>query len=57
LEVDVVSVDESRGRRTVVVVKIDGTFDRTGLPDPLLTKHAFKIADGKITELMVSFAP
>ena len=53
---DVVSVDESRGR-TVVVVKIDGTFDRTGLPDPLLMKHAFKVADGKIAELKVSFAP
>ena len=52
---DLVKVDESRGR-TVVVVKIDGTFDRTGLPDPLLMKHAFKVADGKITELKVSFA-
>src|SRR5882724_3875793 len=50
---DIVRVDES-GERTVVVVKIDGTFDRTGLPDPLLMKHAFKVSDGKITELLVS---
>ena len=51
---DPVKVEESRGR-TVVTIKIDGTFDRTGLPDPLLMEHAFKVADGKITELTVSF--
>jgi hypothetical protein len=51
-----VKVTERDGR-TVVTVKIDGTFDRTGLPDPLVMDHAFQIAGGKITELNVSFAP
>ena len=51
---DAVRVTEGNGR-TVVTVKIDGTFDRTGLPDPLLMDHAFTVLDGKITELTVTF--
>src|SRR5688572_25695317 len=47
---DVLDVTESQGR-TIVRVKIDGTFDRTGLPDPLVMNHEFKIKEGKITEL------
>ena len=38
-------------------IRIDGTFDRTGLPDPLLMHHSFRVADGKIAELKVTFAP
>ena len=47
---DVLDVTERPGR-TIVRVKIDGTFDRTGLPDPLVMNHEFKVAEGKITEL------
>ena len=32
---DVLNVTERQGR-TVVTLKVDGTFDRTGLPDPLV---------------------
>lgn len=52
---DVVKVFERDGR-TVLTIKIDGTFDRTGLPDPLLMDHAFKVVDGKVVELKVTFA-
>jgi len=52
---EVVKVAGSNGS-TVLTVKIDGTFDRSGLPDPLLMDHSFGIADGKITELKVTFA-
>jgi hypothetical protein len=52
---DAVRVTEDNGR-TVVTIKIDGTFDRRGLPDPLLMDHAFTVLDGKITELKVTFA-
>jgi hypothetical protein len=52
---DVTKVTDSGGG-TVVTVKIDGTFDRTGLPDPLLMDHTFKIEHGKIRELVVTFA-
>ena len=52
---DVLEVTERQGR-TIVSVKIDGTFDRTGLPDPLVMSHEFKVARGKITELRIGFA-
>jgi hypothetical protein len=42
------------GGRTLVTVKIDGTFDKTGLPDPLLMDHVFEIRDGKIASLEVT---
>ena len=51
---DVLDVAERQGR-TIVTVKIDGTFDRTGLPDPLVMNHEFKVAEEKITELRIGF--
>ena len=51
---DVLEVTERQGR-TIVRVKIDGTFDRTGLPDPLVMNHEFTVAEGKITELRIGF--
>lgn len=53
---DVVEVVEREGW-TVLTVKIDGTFDRSGLPDPLLMDHSFRVAHGKIAELKVTFTP
>src|SRR5207302_2674583 len=47
---DVIEAVERDGQ-TIVTVKIDGTFDRTGLPDPLLMDHCFTIAGGKIAAL------
>jgi ketosteroid isomerase-like protein len=37
-----------RDGETIVTVKIDGTFDRTGLPDPLLMEHCFTVAGDRI---------
>jgi alkyl hydroperoxide reductase subunit AhpF len=54
VHVDVLNVAERQGR-TIVTLKVDGTFDRTGLPDPLVMNHEFKVADGKITELRIGF--
>jgi ketosteroid isomerase-like protein len=53
---DVTDASESGGR-TILTVKIDGTFDKKGLPDPLLMDHAFAVEGGKITELVVTFTP
>jgi len=44
---DVIDVAERDGQ-TVVTVKVDGTFDKTGLPDPLLLNHNFTVEGGKI---------
>ena len=51
---DVLDVTQRQGR-TILRVKIDGTFDRTGLPDPLVMNHEFRVADEKITELRIGF--
>ncbi len=40
-----------RDGQTIVTVKIDGTFDRTGLPDPLLMDHCFTVTNDKIAAL------
>jgi ketosteroid isomerase-like protein len=47
---EVMEVVERDGQ-TIVTVKIDGTFDRTGLPDPLVMNHCFTIAGEKIAGL------
>ena len=52
---DVIEVAEGAGQ-TIVTVKIDGTFDRTGLPDPLLIDHCFTIAADKISVLTCRLA-
>jgi len=48
---EVMGVAERDGQ-TVVTVKIEGTFDRTGLPDPLLMDHCFMVVGGKIATLI-----
>lgn len=44
---EVVDVNDPDGH-TVVTVKADGTFDKAGLPDPLLLHHHFTVKGGKI---------
>ena len=45
-----------RDGETIVTVQIDGTFDRTGLPDPLLMDHSFTVAGDTITALTCRLA-
>jgi len=45
-----------RDGQAIVTVKIDGTFDRTGLPDPLLMDHCFTVAGDKIAALTCRLA-
>lgn len=44
---DVMDVTNRDGQ-TVLTVKPDGAFDRTGLPDPLLLSNHFTLKGGKI---------
>ena len=55
VSLDVVELVERDGQ-IIVTVKIDGTFDRTGLPDPLLMDHCFTIAGDKIATLTCRLA-
>ena len=47
---------EDRADEVIVTVKVDGAFDRTGLPDPLLMEHSFTVVDGKIASLTCHLA-
>jgi hypothetical protein len=46
----VVDMMKSNGK-TIVTLKVDGNFDRTGLPDPFLLDFHFTIERNKITAL------
>ena len=50
VSLDVMEAVERDGQ-TVATVKIDGMFDRTGLPDLLLMHQCFTVASDKITAL------
>jgi hypothetical protein len=52
---EVLNVADHDGE-TVITTKVDGTFDRTGLPDPLIIIHFLTIKDGKIAGLRCRLA-
>jgi hypothetical protein len=41
---------------TVVTTIVDGNFDRTGLPDPVVIEHSLRVAEGKIARLSCRLA-
>jgi hypothetical protein len=45
-----------RGGQAIVTTKVDGNFDRTGLPDPVVINHHIKVVGGKIAELTCRLA-
>lgn len=40
---------------TIVRGKYDGTYDKSGLPDPLILNSYFSVRDGKIVSLIIVF--
>jgi ketosteroid isomerase-like protein len=46
-----------RDGETVVTTKVDGKFDRTGLPDPVIITHQLKADGEKIAALTCRLAP
>ena len=42
-----------RAGNVTVHAKIDGTYDKTGLPDPLILTFYYTLRDGKITQLII----
>lgn len=45
-----------RGGATIVTAEVDGNFDRTGLPDPVIIDHCFAAEGGKIVGLTCRLA-
>jgi hypothetical protein len=45
-----------RNQETVVTAKVDGNFDKTSLPDPLILDHHFIITEDKISRLTVQIS-
>lgn len=41
------------GDNTIVTAKVDGDFDRTGLPDPVLLDFHFTVRNDKIVKLTI----
>jgi hypothetical protein len=44
------------GGETVLTTRVDGNFDRTGLPDPVIIDHSITVDGGKITRLTCRLA-
>src|SRR5437660_7749575 len=45
-----------RDGETIVTTKVDGNFDRTGLPDPVIINHHITAQGGKIVQLTCQLA-
>jgi limonene-1,2-epoxide hydrolase len=52
---EVIDVADDDGE-TVLTTKVDGNFDRTGLPDPVIINHRFTVEGGKIVNLTCRLA-
>jgi hypothetical protein len=46
----------NRDGEATITSKVDGTFDRTGLPDPLILVHYLAVKDDKIVRLRCRLA-
>jgi SnoaL-like domain len=49
---DVTAVREHYGT-TIAEVRVDGEYDKTGLPDPLILTYYFSVAGDRITQLII----
>ena len=52
---EVINVAERDGK-TVMTTKVEGNFDRTGLPDPVIIDHHITVEGGKIVGLTCQLA-
>jgi len=52
---EVLGVSDSNGS-TTIFTKVDGTFDRTGLPDPVVISQCLETADEEIVRLTCRLA-
>lgn len=52
IKLEVVNIMQE-GPQTIVTAKVDGDFDKNGLPDPLLLDFHFTVVNRKITRLEI----
>ena len=52
---EVLNVTDRDGE-TVLTTKVDGNFDRVGLPDPVIINHHITVEDGQIVRLTCRLA-
>jgi hypothetical protein len=52
---EVIDVADRDGE-TIVTTKVDGNFDRTGLPNPVIINHHITAEGGKIVRLTCRLA-
>jgi hypothetical protein len=52
---DVLDVNHRDGQ-VVITTRVDGNFDRTGLPDPVIIDHQMTVKDDKIDRLICRLA-
>ena len=52
---EVIDVADRDGE-TIVTTKVDGNFDKTGLPDPVIINHHITVEGGKIARLTCRLA-
>lgn len=52
---DVIAVSDLKGD-TIVTTRVDGNFDRTGLPDPVIINHHITVVGGMIVGLTCQLA-
>jgi hypothetical protein len=52
VSMEVVSATDHYGD-VIVTARLDGTYDKTGLPDPLILTFYFTVRDDKITMLII----
>ncbi len=51
-----VTDETEQNSEAVITTKVDGNFDRTGLPDPVVIVHRLSIKGGKIDRLICRLA-
>lgn len=55
VKIEVLDIKGKDGE-TVLTTKVDGNFDRTGLPDPVIITHRVTVANGEIVGLTCRLA-
>ncbi|MDF2591157.1 MAG: nuclear transport factor 2 family protein [Clostridia bacterium] len=55
LKLEVINIREE-SPQTIITAKVDGDFDKTGLPDPLLLDFHFTVVNEKVTRLEILLA-